>query len=358
MGEGNAEGRTSEEVRNVRAALKAIAAAALLGTILLASSQDDLTKWRVVPTTGLNVRWKRMGGKLVINFSKLGKERRLLLLETTQPQISKAKSVVLRYRLRLVRGGQLRFAVLAHGDAGEVWFKIAQPVESVDKEVDRRIPLLGLKPAAFSTLQTDPDMAKIRKLQVGLVLDGVCEGVWEIESISLSAEPFKPTKPLVVSISPQAKLSLAHDPAAKARTEIVKEGPEGKWCWKTEFVIPGGRHMYVLPSLMMPDADLTGYSGLQLTYRANLPSGIKALLIILVEHDGSHYYTDWIATPSGEWRTLVIPFSEFRLGGWSQDENGRLDLDQIGSVIVGMHGTTSEAEGRGSIWVASIAFVP
>jgi len=60
----------------------------------------------------------------------------------------------------------------------------------------------------------------------------------------------------------------------------------------------------------------------------------------------------------GEWRTLVIPFSEFRLGGWSQDENGRLDFDQIGSVIVGMHGTTSESEGRGSIWVASIAFVP
>ncbi|MFA0743820.1 MAG: hypothetical protein LASZOEIN_000601 [Candidatus Fervidibacter sp.] len=357
MGEGNAKGRTSEEVRNVRAMLKAVVVVALLGTILLASGQDDLAKWRVVPTTGLNVRWKRMGGRLVINFSKLGEERRLLLLETTQPQISKAKSVDIRYCLRLVRDGRLRFAVLAYGDAGGVWFKIVQPVEGVDEEVDWRIPLSGLKPAAFSTLQTDPDIAKIRKLQVGLVLDGICEGVWEIESISLSSKPFKPTKPIVVPISPQAKLSLAHDPAAKVRTEIVKEGPEGKWCWKTEFVIPGGRHMYVLPSLIMPDADLTGYSGLQLTYRANLPSGIKALLIILVEHDGSHYYTDWIATPSGERRTLVIPFSEFRLGGWSQDENGRLDLDQIGSVIVGMHGTASESEGRGSIWVASIAFV-
>jgi len=116
--------------------------------------------------------------------------------------------------------------------------------------------------------------------------------------------------------------------------------------------------MYILPSISLPDADLTGYSGLQLTYKANLPSGIKALLVTLVEHDGSHYYTDWLATPSDEWRTLVIPFSEFRLGGWSQDENGRLDLDQIGSVIVGMHGTTRESEGRGSIWVASIAFVP
>ena len=338
--------------------LKAIAGAALLSTVLLASSQDELAKWRVVPTAGLNVRWNWVGGKLVINFAKLGKERRLLLLETAQPQISKAKSVELRYSLRLIKGGQVRFAILAYGAAGEVWFKIAQPVESVDKDVDWRIPLTGLKPAAFSTAQSDPDMAKIRKLQVGLVLDGICEGVWEIESVSLSSEPFKPTKPFVVPIPPQTKLSLAHDPAAKARTEIVKEGPEGKWCWKTEFVIPGGRHMYVLPSILLPDVDLTGYSGLQLTYRATLPSGIKALLVILVEHDGSHYYTDWIATPSEGWQTLVIPFSEFRLGGWSQDENGRLDLDQIGSLIVGMHGTTSESEGRGSIWVASIAFVP
>jgi hypothetical protein len=358
MGKGNAEGRTSEGVRNVRVMLKAIVGAALLSTVLLTLSQDDLAKWRVVPTAGLNVRWNWVGGKLVINFAKLGKERRLLLLETAQPQISKAKSVALRYRLRLVRGDRLRFAVLAHGAAGEVWFKIAQPIESVDKDVDWRIPLTGLKPAAFSTAQSDPDMAKIRKLQVGLVLDGICEGVWEIESVSLSSEPFKPTKPFVVPISPQTKLSLAHDPAAKVRTEIVKEGPEGKWCWKTEFVIPGGRHMYVLPSISLPDVDLTGYSGLKLTYMATLPSGIKALLITLVEHDGSHYYTDWIATPSEGWRTLVIPFSEFRLGGWSQDENGRLDLDQIGSLIVGMHGTTSESEGRGSIWVASIAFVP
>jgi len=223
MGKGNAEGRTSEGVRNVRAILKAIAMAELLSTILLASSQDDLARWRVVPTAGLNVRWKRMGEKLVINFSKLGKERRLLLLETTQPQISKAKSVSLRYRLRLVRGGQLRFAVLAHGAAGEVWFKIAQPVGDMDKEVDWRIPLSGLKPAAFSTAQTDPDMAKIRKLQVGLVLDGVCEGVWEIESISLSLEPFKPTKPRVVPIPLKPNFLSLTTPQRKRKPKLSRK---------------------------------------------------------------------------------------------------------------------------------------
>lgn len=335
-----------------------LAMSALLGLSLLTSGQDDLTKWRVVPTAGLNVRWKQVKDGLLINFVKLSKERRLLLLETTQPNIAKAKSVALRYRLRLVRGGMLRFAVLAFGSESEVWFKIAQPIQATKEEVDWRIPLAGFKPTAFSTARSDPDMAKIRQLQVGLVLDGVCEGVLEIKSISLSSEPFKPTKPFIIPISPQAKLSLAHDPAAKAKTEIVKEGHDGNWCWKTEFVIPSGRHMYVLPSILMPDTDLTGYSGLQLTYRAKLPSGIKALLITLVEQDGSHYFTDWLATPSEEWLTLTISFSEFRLGGWSKDENGRIDLDQIGSLIVGIHGTTKETEGHGSIWIASIAFVP
>jgi len=45
MGEGNAEGRTSEGVRNVRAMLKAIAVASLFSTILFASGQDDLANF-------------------------------------------------------------------------------------------------------------------------------------------------------------------------------------------------------------------------------------------------------------------------------------------------------------------------
>jgi len=325
---------------------------------MLCASQDLLSKWHVVPAAGLNVSWKQTKDGLVISFTKSGKERRLLLLETTTADIAKAKSISLHYRLKLVKGEQPKFAILAYGSAGEVWFKISQPPQATKGEVEWGLPLAGLRPTAYSIAPTEPDMKKVRRLQLGLALDGMCEGVWEIKHIALSTELLRPSIPLVIPISPQLRLSLAHDPLAKAKTEIVKDGQDEKWCWKTEFVIPGGRHMYILPSIPMPDVDLTGYKGLQLSYRATLPSGIKALLIILVEQDGSHYYTDWLATPSEEWRTLTIPFSEFRLGGWSKDENNQLDLDQIGSLIVGMHGTTKAPEGKGSIWVAAIAFVP
>ena len=336
-----------------------VGALALVMTLAVpCAPQDLLPRWQVVPTAGVNVTLKRTKDGLVINFTKLGKERRLLLLGTATADIAKAKSVSLRYRLKLTKGEQPKFAILAYGSAGEVWFKISQPPQTAEGEIEWKLPLTGLRPTAYSVAPVEPDMTKIRRLHVGLALDGMCEGVWEVKHIALSTELFRPSHPIVIPISPQSRLSLAHDPLAKAKTEIVREGPEGKWCWKTDFVIPGGRHMYILPSIPMPDVDLTGYKGLQLSYRATLPSGIKALLIILVEQDGSHYYTDWLATPSEEWRTLTIPFSEFRLGGWSKDENGQLDLDQIGSLIVGMHGTTSAPEGKGSISVATISFVP
>lgn len=337
-----------------------LTAALLISPTVFVSGQRVSEVWRVAPPIGLNTRWTQTKEGFVVKFSKPNKERRLLVLETSSPNIAKAKSVSLRFRLKFtsipVSGLEVRSAVLAFGPAGEVWFKVSIPIEVKEEENEWHIPLRGFQPTAFTKSETEPDLTKIRRLQVGLALDGACDGIWEVRHISLNTEPFKPTRPLVVPISPKEQLTLIHDPAAKARTEIVKEGE--KLIWRTEFTIPGGRHMYVLPVLPVPDADLTGYSALQLTYRARLPVGIKALLITLVERDGSNYYTDWLATPTEEWRTLTIPLNEFRLGSWSQDENGKLDLDQIGSIIVGMHGTTSEREGNGEIWVMSIAFVP
>ncbi|MCX7968982.1 MAG: hypothetical protein N3B10_10935 [Armatimonadetes bacterium] len=341
-------------------ALKAIATATLLSVLpLFASSQRSKGDWKVLPSNGLSVYWTRTKEGFVAKFLKRGNERRLLMLETTSPNIAKAKSVSLRFRLRFTfvpaSGLETRLALLAFGSRGEVWFKVSNPMK-LTGEVEWQMPLTGLQPAAFNSVKAELDLTRIRRLQVGLAIDGACAGVWEVLHIALNTEPFRPTRPFIVPFPPETQLSLTHDPAAEAKTGIVKEGE--KLFWRTEFTIPGGRHMYVLPALTIPDADLTGYSALQLTYRARLPVGVKALLITLVERDGSHYYTDWIAAPAEKWRTLTIPLSEFRLGGWSQDENGKLDLDQIGSIIVGMHGTTSEQKGSGTIWVASISFVP
>ncbi len=339
---------------------------------LLAPQPRDLVKWQPVPTVGLRVQWQRVSTGWQARFVKTSAERRLLLLEAPVAGLANYRTLLVRYRLRLVKGQPPRLAAIAVGPAGAMWFRLGAvlPVER-DKERGRNgeaekqgngeaewhLPLAGFNPVAFRQDPPAFDPAKVQRLRVGLVLDGACEGVWEVREIVLSAEPFRPTRPLIVPIVPEASLSLAHHSLAKVKTQIVK-GEGDRWVWRTEFVIVGGQHMWVLPSIPVPDADLTGYRGLQLTYRAQLPANIKALLVTLVERDGSHYYTDWLALPSAEWRTMVLPFNEFRLGGWSQDEDGQLDLDEIGSLIVGMHGTTSEREGRGFIEVAAISFVP
>jgi hypothetical protein len=50
--------------------------------------------------------------------------------------------------------------------------------------------------------------------------------------------------------------------------------------------------------------------------------------------------------------------SDFRRGGWSPDDNDRLDLKDVRYVTVGMHGTARPANAQGTIEVTDVKFVP
>jgi len=85
------------------------------------------------------------------------------------------------------------------------------------------------------------------------------------------------------------------------------------------------------------EAEWGGYRGLQFTYKATLPAGnptLQGLLVSLHERDGSQYYASPAPPPAADWKTMTIPFTSFKLGEWSKDENGRLDVDQIASVSI------------------------
>jgi hypothetical protein len=125
-----------------------------------------------------------------------------------------------------------------------------------------------------------------------------------------------------------------------------------------EFNFSGGRHMYMVPSVNAPAADLGGYSGLELTYRASLPEGIDGLLLMLGEQGGAQYYADPPPPAAADWTTLTVPFSAFRLGSWTQDANGSLDLDRVQSIAVGVHGTAAGEGGPGVLYVTGLRFVP
>ena len=164
------------------------------------------------------------------------------------------------------------------------------------------------------------------------------------------------TRPFAVPFADRKLWSLSHDPAA---TLTVAHVDEGRACSRIDFVLPGGRHMYAVPSVRLPELELSGFSGMRLTYRAALPKGIDGLLVMLIERSGgTQYYADPAPKASGEWTTVTIPFERFQRGSWSKDDNDRLDLDAVLSVAIGVHGTTAEAQGKGAIWVSEITFVP
>jgi hypothetical protein len=86
--------------------------------------------------------------------------------------------------------------------------------------------------------------------------------------------------------------------------------------------------------------------------RVWLKTDTATLIVLgLVERDGSGY-TNVTRTLPGEWLLVETPFSEFKLGEDSKDENGQLDLDQANMlVIVDAGGFLPEAKGERTLWV-------
>ena len=80
--------------------------------------------------------------------------------------------------------------------------------------------------------------------------------------------------------------------------------------------------------------------------------------VMLIEADGTQYRAEPAPQPSGQWQTFDVPFDRFARGGWSTDENDRLDLNDVRYVVIGVHGTADEAKASGTIWIADVEFLP
>jgi hypothetical protein len=193
---------------------------------------------------------------------------------------------------------------------------------------------------------------------VGLTIDGPAEGVLEISDVRFTREPYKPTKSLRITGDGPGVWSVGKDPAVEATLTTPNEAPGGKACMKFEFKVPGGRHMYAIPSTPVPDTELDGYRALRFTYKAALPDGIKGLLVTVGEHGGGQFYADPPPPASAEWTTVTIPFASLKFAPWSKDPNGRFDLGQVDRVMIGTHGTASGKGGPGVICVTDVELIP
>lgn len=318
---------------------------------------------------------------VTVAWAKRTADRRLLPLEITPDgTLSGAKALSMKCLLNVIEGRAPRLAIVLFEREGGVWFKInPQPLAVLDPEKDVpttsesleadtdlaswgeeiRLPLKALQQAAFSQdadgeLQCD----QVTKVWIGLVLDGPANGAMSIHEARFTAEPFRPTQTLRVTGDEPGVWRVSRDAAVQAEIGTPDEGTDGKACMKFAFTFPAGRHMYALPRTQLPNVEVEAYKALRFTYKATLPAGIDGLLVSLFEQDGSQYRAKNPPPPSADWQTVTLPFSDFALGEWSRDENGRLDMDQIRSLTIGLHGTARADRTSGAILATDVELVP
>ncbi len=335
----------------------------IAGLVLLcasAASAAAVEGWRWVPVTDVRAELSKTPDGVAARFTKTGEERRLLALETTPAgPTADAKAVEMHCRLTLTEGRAARPAVLLFDADGGAWYSVGRTLVPGEEVVEFRLPVTRLKEAGFSQdadgrLTTDA----LTKTWIGLVFDGPAAGAVEFSGVRFTREPYRPTRPLPLDVATRAAWSVSKDRMVKATLATPKEGPDGKPCMKYEWTQPGHRHMFSIPQLAVGGEELIGYRALRFTYTAKLPAGIEHLFVALQERGGAQYYTDSTAPAAGEWKTITIPLSKLKLGGWSEDANGRLDLGEVTSVAIGCHGTSTEPKSAGLIRVAEIEFLP
>lgn len=296
---------------------------------------------------------------LVVRFRKKADVRRMVALAIPRKTIPEdAKVLELRCRVTLRQGHAPRPALILFEEDGGVWFKVGGNTLPADKFGLARVPL-SFREASFSEGKDHRlDRAHLRKLWLGFVFDGPAVGEIALSKAVLTSAPYRATSPLVVTGKDPGHWTVAKDSAVRCNLTTTSKAPKGRPCMRIDFTFPLGRHMYMLPQVRVPSGDLEGYSALRFVYKAQLPKGIDGLLVLLTERNGAAYFADPPPAPTKEWKTVTIPFSSFKLGGWSHDANHRLDPDEIASVAIGAHGTATGDGGRGTIWAADVMFVP
>ncbi|UCH35789.1 MAG: hypothetical protein JSV65_05395 [Armatimonadota bacterium] len=346
-------------------------AVALTGALAQANPEAeagrlDLGAARLAASAGVSAAIERIAPSddrsngIKVTFTKDGPERRLVAVEAAVPaDLPAARALEVTYRADVEAGQAPRLALMVFEDDGGVWFRVSQQPVSSGAWTSQRISLKSLRQAAFSE---DPggdlQWRNLQRIWVGMVVDGAARGSIAIGDALLTSEPYTPSGPLRITGGGTGEWGLAHDPAVRARLSTPNEGPDAKACMKFEFFFPGQRHMYALPSTPVPVSDVEGYRALRFTYRAALPEGIKGLLISLWEQGGAQYEAMPYPPPTDEWRTITIPFDSFRLGAWSRDTSGQLELERVSRVVIGVHGAALGDGGDGTIWAADIEFVP
>jgi len=294
----------------------------------------------------------------VLTFAKKGEDRRFVGLGgPVETDGATPQSFTALYSLRLESGNAPRLALVVFDEAANGWYRLGPPATAGEWVTDD-MPVGSLVPAGFNRDPASPlDWSAVRRAWLGLVLEGDVSGQLTLADARLSEEPYRATKPAPIVCDAPGSWSAGCDPAVVWTLTYPDEAPDGSACMKFEYSFPGGRHMYAVPSVPCPVGLADGYGALQFKYKATVPAGINGLLVMLGE-GGAQWYAEPPPPPSEDWTTITIPFGQFQLGPWTQDDNGKLDLGKVDRVMVGLHGTAQDQAASGTIWVKDLCFAP
>jgi hypothetical protein len=114
----------------------------------------------------------------------------------------------------------------------------------------------------------------------------------------------------------------------------IKPGPDGGVAFPITFTGPGDRWCY--PRVRFAGAqDWCQYQALAFEYRFDTDDDTTSARAQVIETGGSSYICP-VLPAKKDWQRAVALFADMEYGSWSpKDADGKLDLDQIGSILIG-----------------------
>jgi len=140
---------------------------------------------------------------------------------------------------------------------------------------------------------------------------------------------------------------------------VSEEQADGSYALRVDYGVPP-RTLFAIMHLV-PPGSLAGMGAIRLQAITNSPA---TLIVSMEERWGAgeqnkaSYYTTVPLESTGDWETLTIPVSSFNLGDDSTDPNGTLDMDLVGTMMVG-DGTAAveDAEVVNSLWLRELVAI-
>jgi hypothetical protein len=121
--------------------------------------------------------------------------------------------------------------------------------------------------------------------------------------------------------------------------QMKMDAVDGAWQLETTFK---GGDRWVYPDFKLPkNSGIIGSQGIVLRARAMAPSTVR---LMIREQSGSTYFTPFsIIPPDDQWHSVVLRWQDLAaLPSAPPDPNGKLDLDQISSISIGMNSKSDE----------------